>query len=144
MADIKRTTEGLEHCLARYDDGLCDDCPYMGEIDRSYMIPMKCKEIIMRDALELLKDSVPQSVVDQIIWERDTALSQLKEIGKGLCERMDDVKPKKGKWKDIDCQTYTWKIRCNKCGYERSMMSTGATYPRYCEGCGSRMDGEHE
>ena len=56
MADIKRTTEGLEHCLARYVDGLCDDCPYMGEIDRSYMIPMKCKEIIMRDALELLKE----------------------------------------------------------------------------------------
>ena len=56
MADIKRTTEGLEHCLARYDDGLCDDCPYMGEIDRSYMIPMKCKEIIMRDALELLNE----------------------------------------------------------------------------------------
>ena len=56
MADIKRTIEGLEHCLARYVDGLCDDCPYMGEIDRSYMIPMKCKEIIMRDSLELLKE----------------------------------------------------------------------------------------
>lgn len=42
----------------------------------------------------LLKKSVPQGVVDQIRWERDTALSQLKEIGKGLGEKMDDVKPK--------------------------------------------------
>ena len=42
----------------------------------------------------LLKKSVPQGVVDQIKWERDTALSQLKEIGKGLGEKMDDVKPK--------------------------------------------------
>ena len=64
MADIKRTTEGLEHCLARYDDGLCDDCPYMGEIDRSYMIPMKCKEIIMRDALEMLKEKRPMGQWD--------------------------------------------------------------------------------
>ena len=56
MADIKKVTKGLEHCLSRYVDGLCDDCPYMGAIDKTYMIPMKCKEIIMRDALELLKE----------------------------------------------------------------------------------------
>ena len=41
--------------------------------------------------LVLLKESVPQRVVDQIRWERDTALSQLKEIGKGLGEKMDDI-----------------------------------------------------
>ena len=50
--------------------------------------------------------------------------------------------PGHSQWIDIDSMTYTWKIRCAKCGYERSMMSTGATYPSYCEGCGSRMDGE--
>lgn len=42
----------------------------------------------------LLKKSVPQGVVDQIRWERDIALSQLKEIGKGFGEKMDDIKPK--------------------------------------------------
>jgi hypothetical protein len=41
--------------------------------------------------LALLKESVSQSIVDQIRWERDTALSQLEEIGKGLGERMDDI-----------------------------------------------------
>jgi len=54
--DREKVIKGLEHCLSRYVDGLCDDCPYMGELDKSYMIPMKCKEIIMRDALELLKE----------------------------------------------------------------------------------------
>lgn len=56
MPDREKVLKGLEHCIARYIDGLCDDCPYMGELDKSYMVPMKCKEIIMRDALELLKE----------------------------------------------------------------------------------------
>ena len=56
MPDREKAIKGLEHCLSRYIDGLCDDCPYMGELDKSYMIPMKCKEIIMRDALALLKE----------------------------------------------------------------------------------------
>lgn len=56
MIDREKVIKGLEHCISRYVDGLCDDCPYMGELDKSYMIPMKCKEIIMRDALDLLKD----------------------------------------------------------------------------------------
>ena len=61
MADIEKVIKGIEHCLSRYVDGLCDDCPYMGELDKSYMIPMKCKEIIMRDALELLKEQQPKT-----------------------------------------------------------------------------------
>jgi len=34
---------------------------------------------------------VSQGVVDQICWERDTALSQLEQIGKGLGSKMDDI-----------------------------------------------------
>ena len=60
MADIEKVMNGLEHCLSRYIDGLCDDCPYMGAIDKTYMVPMKCKEIIMREALELLKEQPPR------------------------------------------------------------------------------------
>ena len=56
MPDMEKVIKGLDHCLSRYVDGLCDDCPYMGELDKSYMIPMKCKEIIMRDAVALLKE----------------------------------------------------------------------------------------
>lgn len=34
---------------------------------------------------------VSQGVVNQICWERDTALSQLEQIGKGLGSKMDDI-----------------------------------------------------
>ena len=38
-------------------------------------------------------DVVSRTAYDQTAWERDTALQQLKSIGKGLGERMDDVAP---------------------------------------------------
>ena len=59
---------------------------------------------------------------------------------------VDAVPVVHGRWIDIDSEMYTWKIRCNKCGHERSMMSTGQIYPMYCEDCGARMDvkgGDH-
>ena len=65
MAELDKVIKGITHCLSRYVDGLCDDCPYVGELDKSYMIPMKCKEIIMRDALKLLKEQIPQLVDDK-------------------------------------------------------------------------------
>ena len=30
-------------------------------------------------------------IIEQIRWERDTAIAQLSQIGKGLGERMDDI-----------------------------------------------------
>lgn len=32
-----------------------------------------------------------RALINQIRWERDTAIAQLSQIGKGLGERMDDV-----------------------------------------------------
>lgn len=46
---------------------------------------------------------------------------------------------KRGHWIDIDSQLYTWKVRCDQCGHERSMMSTQGKYPKVCEGCGAEM-----
>ena len=57
---------------------------------------------------------------------------------------MDAVTVRHGQWIDIDSEMYTWKIRCSKCGHERSMMSTGQIYPMYCEDCGARMDGKDD
>ena len=87
MAVIEKVINGLKHCTTSLG---CFECPY-SELDER---TIECQLELDRDALELLKNSVPQSVVDQIRWERDTALSQLKEIGKGLGEKMDAVKPK--------------------------------------------------
>ena len=55
---------------------------------------------------------------------------------------VDAVPMVHGHWIDIDTETYTWKIRCSRCGHERNMLSTGKTYPMYCENCGARMDGK--
>lgn len=53
-----------------------------------------------------------------------------------------DVRPVvRGEWIDVDVETYTWKIRCSECGYERSMLSTQGNYPHYCENCGAQMNG---
>lgn len=38
-------------------------------------------------------DVVSRGAYDKTDWERCVALTQLKEIGKGLGERMDDVRP---------------------------------------------------
>lgn len=57
---------------------------------------------------------------------------------------IDAVPVRHGKWIDIDEQSYTWKIRCSCCGHERSMLSTQGEYPKYCEGCGARMEAYEE
>lgn len=62
------------------------------------------KEILeMIDAAPVV-DAVPVGVLEQYIWERDCAISQLKEIGKGFGERMDDV-----------AKT----VRCGECKHRR-------------------------
>ena len=45
-----------------------------------------------------------------------------------------------GRWIDIDCQLYTWQIKCPFCNHSRSMMSTKGIYPNYCEYCGAKME----
>ena len=74
--DSEKVIKGIEHCLSRYVDGLCCDCPYIGEVNNSYI--MKCKEINMRDALTLLKEQ------DEEIREKNQRIWEL------LCERDSD------------------------------------------------------
>ena len=109
MADIKRTTEGLKHCLARYDDGLCDDCPYMGEIDRSYMIPMKCKEIIMRDVLELLKSQ--HTEIERMKAEKNRVIEHIESEIHRLFKERGCVKD------DVGIAQYQWLIN----GYQSAL-----------------------
>lgn len=66
------------------------------------------------------------------------------EICQAWKPKEKEQQPKKGHWIDIDSQMYTWKVRCDQCGHERSMMSTQGEYPRFCEGCGADMRGEQE
>ena len=61
-----------------------------------------------------------------------------------ILESLPSADRPSGHWIDIDTQTYTWKVRCNKCGHERSMMSTQGVYPKFCENCGADMRGEQD
>ena len=98
--------------------------------------------------IELLKDSVPQRVVDQIKWERDIALSQLKEIGKGLGEKMDDVKPMKPHYTTLKYIVSGKEVsvkhpECPKCIKNSGLYLWDAEIERgqaFCKRCGQAID----
>lgn len=92
------------------------------------------KKLVELDAAVSALDDLP---MDYGRWDVDDVLHAIASV-----PTVDAVPVKHGRWIDIDSETYTWKIRCNKCGHERSMMSTGQIYPMYCEDCGARMDGK--
>lgn len=91
-----KALKGLkQHCEGSMFDR-CGDCPYYEQICESgefYDVGRGfiCRDELLRDAYEELKESVSQEVVDQIKWERDLAISQLADIGKGLGENMLDI-----------------------------------------------------
>lgn len=85
IPDKDKVTKAVNICIGR---GKCDDCPY--KIKEAYST-MDCRKYMLMDVLKLLNNSVTQTYVDQIRWERDVALAQLSEIGKGFGERMDDI-----------------------------------------------------
>lgn len=76
-----------------------------------------------------------QEIIKQIRWERDTAIAQLAEIGKGLGERMDDVE-KVVRCKDCKFASYEpYKdfINVYICNYSQWTRSEGGRFPDwYC------------
>lgn len=71
-------------------------------------------------------DMVSRGLFEQIKWERDVAIEQLKELGYGLGE-----KPKMGYW--IEGDMTRWK--CSNCGY--GVLDWNNT--PYCPNCGAMM-----
>ena len=73
---------------------------------------------------------VSRGVFEQVMWERDVAIEQLKELGYGLGE-----KPKTGHWIRVDKD----KCKCDQC----EVISFIAMYPNgninYCPNCGACM-----
>ena len=73
-------------------------------------------------------DVVSKHVYDQTDWERVVALTQLKQIGKGLGERMDDIVSLSKNFKD--CRNEL----CLKCGQYKT------AYLGSCDGCRWRAE----
>lgn len=91
-------------------------------------------------------EPVKTGACEQIKWERDVAIEQLKSIGKGLGEKMDDVKPvKTGKW-IYDTQFHWYRSSCSECGYMRTTDIKADNWNgwKYCPNCGARLEREDD
>lgn len=97
-------------------DKICNTCP-LNEIKRIYTEEQEPKKVSL-------------GVYEQIRWERDIAIEQLKELGYGLGEK---IEPKTGHW----IPTYG-NVMCSVCGNVKDSRNVGkATH--YCDSCGARM-----
>lgn len=76
MVDQKRLIESMELCRGEERD--CQRCMY-------WETENDCRDSMIHDAADVIK------VLAQIEWERDVALNQLRQIGKWLGEKMDDI-----------------------------------------------------
>lgn len=90
-------------------------------------------------------DVVPKPAFDQVIWERDVAIAQLREdygVGLGEKKAADVVEVKHGRWEtEIDYDEFWGDLdyyKCSLCGHRELR---DAQTP-YCPNCGARMDGE--
>ena len=87
-------------------------------------------------------DTVSRVAYEQIMWERDVAIQQLKDLGYGLGEK---PKENKGEWLNTEEEG---KCKCNKCG-EICGFKKDKTYGYYvaediCPNCGADMRGGKE
>ena len=85
-------------------------------------------------------DVVSKELYEQIKWERDAALAQLKDYGVSLGEKADVVEVRHGRWERViptkSAAKWSTKVSCSQChdqGYERY---------NYCPNCGAYMMGE--
>ena len=126
MVDPKRLIESMELC--RGEDRDCQKCVY-------WETENDCRDSMIHDAADVIK------VMKQIEWERNVALDQLWQIGKGLGEKMDDIvellkeqKPKPVKFSE---NAYGYKTYyCPKCGRWFEFQFNKS---KYCDQCGQAV-----
>ena len=97
------------------------------------------------------EDVISIEVYRQVMWERDTALNQLAEIGKSLGEKMDNIKPVvSSKWEDVDVIDISGRIGfdtvasmfCPVCKrYHNEVYHYGnpVEMAHFCSNCGADM-----
>lgn len=84
------------------------------------------------DDCESFIEVVPQSLFDQIKWERDVALKQLNEIGLSFGE-----KPRRGQWTMSSDRPDT--IICDYCHEAFDVWKADINRFHFCPNCGCNM-----
>lgn len=82
-------------------------------------------------------ETIPKGLYDQIKWERDVAIDQLKSYGIELGEKADVARVQHGEWllKRIGHGHY-WE--CSVCHKNTGIYVTKDT--NYCPNCGAKME----
>lgn len=104
------------------------------------------QKVMAIDDLEYLPtvDAVSKSAFEQVMWERDVALRQLREdYGVGLGEKKRDIaEVKHGEWiHDENYESWADMYICSACNHHA--LTDGDyrhTLSNYCPNCGAKMD----
>lgn len=91
--------------------------------------------LCLDEDITIILEELPSVSIEQIKWERDTAIQQLRELGYDLGQ-----KPKKGKWlpeeSNSPLPTLWW--RCSVCNGRTFAVEFDK--PPLCPHCGARME----
>lgn len=80
MSDLISRREAL--------DAICENCDTVEAVCPHY----PCSRLVAVEKLSSAQpNAVPRTTYEQAMYERDIAIKQIAEIGKGLGEKMDDV-----------------------------------------------------
>ena len=91
-------------------------------------------------------DVVSKKAYEQVKWERDTAIEQLKSYGVGFCENADVVKVKQGEWIKFSLGDFDFvnRYKCSECETDIVPFPNYISSFLYCFNCGAKMDGERK
>lgn len=89
-------------------------------------------------------ETIQKGLYDQIKWERDVAIDQLKSYGIGLGEKADVKKVVHGKWFILDdcANDGVYCSECHKRVYKLDYSTKQKLKSNFCPNCGAKMDGE--
>ena len=119
--------------------------------DRAAVLICDVRRILREFAMMVpAADVVSRGVLEQVMWERDLAIKQLREdygVSLGEKKSADVVEVKLGRWVGLEYDGYAdglpvydlWE--CSECGNEVRGEDVPDTHP-WCNGCGARMEGE--
>ena len=103
MADIDKVIKGLEHCTS--EESACEKCDYW-EHNRVEDDPY-CGDVLMRDALELLKEQ--QKRIDVLENVRDILTKKINYHNCNTCKAECEIRPLPGEYVRTNCMLWTGK-----------------------------------